>query len=111
MHLANARQQATEILADATKEALVIKETAQTFVTESKLLLDKNKSKAQGLKEQETNLRKAEQDLKQLENEMKASIESHRKLTADRSLEQQAAQKVRIEFETKLKKLREIAAT
>ncbi len=111
MHLANARQQATEILSEATKEAEAIKETAQTFVTESKLLLDKNKSKAQGLKEQEANLRKAEQDLKKIEDEMKESIADHRKLTAERSLEQQAAQKIRIEFETKLKKLREIAAT
>lgn len=111
MHLANARQQATEILSEAAKEAEVIKETANTIVAESKILLEKNKSKAQSLKEQEARLKLVEQDLKKTEDEMKASIEDHRKLTADRTIEQQAAQKVRIEFETKLKKLREIAAT
>ena len=111
MHLANARQQATEIIVEATKEAELIKETSNSIVVESKALLEKNKAKAVSLKEQETNLRKAEQDLKKLETELTDSITEHRKLTADRTIEQQAAQKVRVEFETKLKKLREIAAT
>lgn len=111
MHLAKARQEATEILDTARKEAEEIKGTATVFVQETKATLEKNKVKALQLKELETRLAANEKDLKTLEKNMQDSIEEHRKLTAARSIEQEAAQKVRLEFETKLKKLREVAAS
>lgn len=111
MHLAKARQEATEILEVAHKEAEEIKGTATVFVQETKATLEKNKVKALQLKELETRLVANEKDLKTLEKTMQDSIEEHRKLTAARSVEQEAAQKVRLEFETKLKKLREVAAS
>ena len=111
MHLAKARQEATEILELARKEAEEIKGTATVFVQETKATLEKNKVKALQLKEQETRLASNEKDLKTLEKTMQDSIEEHRKLTAARSVEQEAAQKVRLEFETKLKKLREVATS
>ena len=111
MHLAKARQEATEILEVARKEAEEIKGTATVHVQETKATLEKNKVKALQLKELETRLAANERDLKTLEKTMQDSIEEHRKLTAARSVEQEAAQKVRLEFETKLKKLREVAAS
>lgn len=111
MHLAKARQEATEILEIARKEAEEIKGTATVFVQETKATLEKNKVKALQLKELETRLATNEKDLKTLEKTMQDSIEEHRRLTAARSVEQEAAQKVRLEFETKLKKLREVAAS
>jgi hypothetical protein len=41
---------------------------------------------------------------------MKASIDEHRKLTAERTKEMEAANKVKNSFEIKLKLLRELAA-
>ena len=111
MHLAKARQEATQILEEAKAEAVQIKATADVSVAETKALLEKNKIKAQALKDRESNLQREEEQLKMLEKTMKDSIETHRKLTAERSVEQEAAKKVKLEFETKLKKLKEVAAT
>ena len=45
-----------------------------------------------------------------LKKELKVTIQEHRKLTADRIVEQEEARKVKLEFTEKLKKIREIAA-
>ena len=110
-HLAKARQDAAELISAAEKEGEEIKSKAADFVAEAKAVADKNKVKAEQLKELETRLLASERDLKTLEKTMQDSIDEHRKLTAARSVEQEAAQKVRVEFETKLKKLREVAAS
>lgn len=111
MHLANARQQATELVEVAKVEALEIKAKATQIVDENKVQLEKNKAKLQVLQEKERSLLARETGLKTLETEMNDSILKHRELTAARSLEQEEARKIRTEFETKMKKLREVAAS
>ena len=111
MHLANARQRASEIIKKAEEDAVVIKETAIAFTVEQKALVEKAKIKTASLKEKEDLLNKQEKSLDTLKQTLEESIAEHRKLTADRSEEQEAAKKVRIEFEGKLKKLRELAAS
>lgn len=108
-HLAKARQDASKIIAEAEKETLTIKGAADAVVSETKNTLEKAKAKLLALKEKETRLDEKEKELKLLEKEKQDSIDAHRKLTADRTIEFEAAQKVRKEFEDKLKKLREIA--
>lgn len=109
MHKAMARQEAAEIVVEAEKEAEKIKESASSIVAESKATLDKAKAKIAALKDKEELLNKKEKELLALEQKMNDSITEHKKLTADRSIEQEAAKKVRLEFEGKLKKFRELA--
>lgn len=110
-HLAKARQDTTELLSNAEKEAVEIKSKASEFVAEAKAVAEKNKTLQKELKEKQADLAKKEADLVLLEKEKFEVIKEHRQLTADRQVEQQAAQKVKLEFETKLKKIKEIAAT
>lgn len=108
-HLAKARQDASEIVATAEKEALTIKGAADAVVNETKVTLEKAKAKLLALKEKETRLDEKEKELKLLEKEKQDSIDEHRKLTAARSVEFETSQKIRKEFEDKLKKMRELA--
>jgi len=48
---------------------------------------------------------------KKKERELEESIVEHRRLTALRTVEQEAAAKVKVEFETKLRKLKEVASS
>lgn len=109
MYLANARQQGEEILEAAKKEVEDIRAAALVVLAENKVKLEKNKAKEIALKEKEEEQNKVKEELVALEKTLTASIEQHRQLTAERSIEQEAAKKVRAEFETKLKKLKEVA--
>lgn len=110
MHLAKARQQASEIEEEARKKAIEIESSALAVISDNKSLLDKNKLKQKALTDKEEQLNKRESELSALKKELDVSIEEHRKLTAARSEEMEKAKVVRVEFETKLKKLRELAA-
>lgn len=111
MHLAQARQEAAEIIEKANKEAEEIKGKAESIVADTKATLEKNKAKAVALKEKEVNLEAQGIANKQLEKELEKAIKDHRDLTAARSEEQEAARKVKLEFTEKLRKLKEVANT
>lgn len=108
-HLAAARQKAAEIENEAVKDAEVIRKEAETYTTEQKDILAKAKSKKADLDKREADLNKREADLKTKNEELDKSIKEHRELTALRSEEYDKAQKIKHEFETKLKQMREIA--
>lgn len=110
MHMAKAKQEATFILEEATKEAEEIKSTATGIVSENKGILEKNKVLEQSLKKKEKDLATKERDIEETKKELEVTIQEHRKLTADRTVEQEEARKVKLEFTEKLKKIREIAA-
>lgn len=110
MYLANARQQAAEIRVAAEEEAKEIKERAAVILRDNRAASEKVKAKKEALDAKEQELVHDRQKLKQLEVDLEKSIEEHRKLTAERTAEAEAAVKVRHEFETKLKKMRELAA-
>ena len=109
MHLAKARQDATELIKEAKQEAEEIKKKATDIVVENKALLENNKSRSITLTEKEAALSKEREGLKVLEKKLDVSIAEHRKLTAERTLEKEAGQALKREFETKLRLLREIA--
>lgn len=109
MHLAKARQEATEILDTARKEAEEIKSKASEFVAEAKAVAEKSKTLQKELKERAAEIEAKKKELEVLEKEKQVSIDEHHKLSVDRGAEQDAARKVKNEFETKLKKMREIA--
>lgn len=110
MHLASARQKADILLDDARKEAEEIKQKAVMYVDEQKQAAEKAKNKKAIVEKKEIELNDLMQQLKQKESEMETSIAEHRRLTAERNEESQKAQKVKKEFEDKLKAIREIAA-
>jgi predicted outer membrane protein len=72
---------------------------------------DKNKVVQKELKEKLETLKEKEKALEILEKEKQVTIEEHKKLSIARQEEQDAARKLRNEFETKLRKMREIATT
>lgn len=111
MHLASARQKADILLEEAKKEAEQIKESAVAIVSDSKATLQKAKDKKAELDRKETEYTEKLVSLKQKETELDKAISEHRTLTALRTEEQEKAQKVKNEFETKLRKLKEIANT
>jgi hypothetical protein len=111
MYLAGSRQKASELEETAKEEAEAIKAKAVSLVSENKSTLEKNKVLQATLKEKQATLDAKEKELVTLKETMDESIATHRKLTAERSVEQEEARKVKLEFETKLRKLKEIANT
>jgi len=111
MHMAKSRQDAAQILEDAQEEAKTIKASATTFLDESRQVVVKNKELQKEIKEKLEELRKKMEVTAATEKKMLESIEEHKILTAARSEEQDIARKLKNEFETKLKKMREIAAS
>ena len=109
LHLAGARQKAEEIIDKANKDALEIKDTAQAYVTEQKDLLAKTKAKKTAIDKKEEDLDALIKANKDKHSEMETAIAEHRKLTADRTEETEKAKKIRIEFENKMRQLKEIA--
>ena len=108
-HLAMARQKATEIEDAATKNGELIRKEAEVFTAEQKELLFKAKAKKADLDKREVELNKREAELKIKNDELDKAIKEHRELTAMRSEEYDKAQKIKHEFESKLKQMREIA--
>ncbi len=111
MHMAKSRQDAAQILEDAQEEAKVIKASASTFLDESRQVVVKNKELQKEIKEKLEELRKKMEATASTEKKMLDSIEEHHKLSVARSEEQDIARKLKNEFETKLKKMREIAVS
>jgi len=111
MYLAGARQKAAEIEETAKLAADEIKAAATTLVSDNKSTLEKNKAIQATLKEKKATLETKQVELDKLKLTMDEAIAEHRKLTADRSIEQEAARKVKLEFETKLRKMKEIATS
>ena len=81
------------------------------FVAETKAVAEKNKGIQKELKEKLDALKEKEKALDILEKNKLTVIEEHHKLSVARQEEQDAARKVKNEFETKLRKMREIAVT
>ena len=111
MHFANARQKAEELIEEAKTEAQGIRDQAQQYITEQKSTLEKTRQKKALVDSKEQDLVLKEQALKVLEQKMEDSIKEHRNLTAARNEEMEIARKVKHEFETKLKQIKEIAAS
>lgn len=111
MHMAKSRQDAAQILEDAQEEAKAIKASAATFLDESRQVVVKNKELQKEIKEKLEELRKKMEATASTEKKMLDSIEEHHKLSVARAEEQDIARKLKNEFETKLKKMREIAAS
>lgn len=111
MHMAKSRQDAAQILEDAQEEAKTIKASASTFLDESRQVVVKNKELQKEIKEKLEELRKKIEATASTEKKMLDSIEEHHKLSVARAEEQDIARKLKNEFETKLKKMREIAAS
>ena len=109
MHLASARQQADILLEEAKKTAEEMKGEATYYIQEQKLLLEKTKLKKQVVDNKETELQKSIEETKVKQEELEKSIVEHRRLSAERNEESEKAQKVRKEFEDKLRAIKEIA--
>jgi hypothetical protein len=109
MHLASARQQADILLEEALKTAEEMKGEATYYIQEQKLLLEKTKLKKQVVDNKETELQKSIEETKVKQEELEKSIVEHRRLSAERNEESEKAQKVRKEFEDKLRAIKEIA--
>jgi len=110
MHMAKAKQEAEIIIKEAEQEAVEIKNTATSIIAENKGVLEKNKAKALELRKNDDILIAKIAESDKLKKELEVTIQEHRKLTADRTVEQEEARKVKLEFTEKLKKIREIAA-
>jgi len=111
MHLANARQKADILLNEARLEAVQIKESATQYITDQKSTLDKTRQKKAFVDQKEQEVLEKLKTLEVKEEEMNKSIKEHRELTALRNEELEKSQKVKAEFELKLKKLKEIAVS
>lgn len=109
MYLANARQQAVEIRKEAQKKAEEIKASADALVVEQKNLVAKTKERKATLDKREVDLAIHAKAVQEKEVELEKAIAEHRQLTQARTEEMEKAQKVRLDFETKLRKLKEIA--
>jgi hypothetical protein len=109
-HLAMARQKSETALEEGRKEAEVVVEQAKNKLNEVVEREKKLEEKIVYFKEKELLLEQKEATLTSKNKELERAIEDHRKLTALRTEEQEKAQKVKNEFESKLKQMREIAA-
>ena len=110
MHLAKSRQDASDIIETAKKEAEDIKAQAQTYVDEQKQAAEKAKAKKQAAEKKDDELKELIAGTTAKQEGLEKAILEHRKLTQERSEELEKAGKVRKEFEEKLKLIREIAA-